>query len=254
MGSSPSPLPVPTPLPGCSVTLCPELDLSLNLSPAPKNQPQQNKQRERPRPLGPNRKKRNAKVGFREPLTAEPEPHQQPSSSSGHHHGAGGGSVDPTFQNQSRLEKAELNSTLALKVELQTLQEEAFDPHRALQETLQNPGRTRALMDARAAEEVNVSRSQILFSSLVSVSVQEDQLLSQVLQDRLMLAPPPPCCHDNKTGEGPSLHFFIDSDLYRQKPLPLEEGPPVMKASLSPCPASSTFDLYRRQRCWETAP
>lgn len=99
---------------------------------------------------------------------------------------------------------------------------------------------------------VNVSRSQLLFNSLVSLSIQEDQLISQVLQDRWLLAMPPPRSHDTKAAEGPSLLFFMTSNLFRQKTLPQEEELGTWKLSPMLCPAYTTFDLHRRQRCWET--
>ncbi|XP_047212991.1 protein phosphatase 1 regulatory subunit 35-like [Girardinichthys multiradiatus] len=275
---SPSPIPVPLPSPSC-VAHCPELDLSVTLSPASKTdrmqqnprQPKQSQQRAqpqpRPRPRGQAGKKRKTKVHFEEPVavTVTPEPHivphQQPIKgqrrSSGHHH-VGRCSVDTPpaafVQDPCCLENAELNSTLALKVELQSLQETEFNSQKALQETLQKSERTKTLINARATEVVNVSRSQHLFNSLVSVNVQEDELLSQVLQARLMLAPPPSCCYDNNTAEGPTLKFFTPPDLFRQTPIPQEEEPALCKPSPVACTAYSTFDLYRRQRCWEATP
>ena len=100
---------------------------------------------------------------------------------------------------------------------------------------------------------VNVSRSQLLFTSLVSVEVQEDQLINQALQDKLLLAPPTRC-HGNKAVDGPSLLPFMTSDLLRQKPLPKEEDPVNVKARPSTHHARSTFDLYRRQRRCEATP
>lgn len=101
--------------------------------------------------------------------------------------------------------------------------------------------------------EVNVSRSQVLFTSLVSVDVQEDQLITQLLQDKLLLAPPSQC-RGRRNIKGPSSLFFITSDLLRQKPLSPEEVPFSRKLSTSACPAHATFDLYRRQQSWETTP
>ncbi|XP_023184788.1 protein phosphatase 1 regulatory subunit 35-like isoform X5 [Xiphophorus maculatus] len=127
-----------------------------------------------------------------------------------------------------------------------------FNSKKALQQTLLKSRRTKTLIDARAIEVVNVSPSQHLFNSLVSVSVQEDELLSQVLQAKLILAPLP--SHYYKSAESPSLNFFITSELFRKKPLQQEEEPAKCKPSPVACPAYSTFDLYRRQRCWEAIP
>lgn len=99
---------------------------------------------------------------------------------------------------------------------------------------------------------VNVSRSQLLFTSLVSVEVQKDQLISRVLQDRW---PPAtrPCCQD-KTSDSPSLLPFMSTDMLRQKPLPPEEERVNYKPKPLPRPNLSNFDLYRRQIRWESTP
>lgn len=92
--------------------------------------------------------------------------------------------------------------------------------------------------------EVNVSRSQLLFTSLVGVDVQEDQLISQVLQNRLLLP-----CHGNKAADGPSLLHFMNSDHLREKLVPLKEEPVNYKPRPFPSPADAAFDLHRRGRC-----
>lgn len=96
---------------------------------------------------------------------------------------------------------------------------------------------------------VNVSRSQLLYSSLVNMDVQKDEL-SQAVQERLLLAPTS-CCHSNKGRGGPSHLIFMTSDLMRQQPFSSEEG--TAKSKLCPQPPSSrsAFDLYRRQKCHE---
>ncbi|KAF7201067.1 protein phosphatase 1 regulatory subunit 35 [Nothobranchius furzeri] len=260
----PSPHPVPLPISSSSVTSCPELDLSVTLSPTPMIDDTQQKLRTLKQSVlneqsqmnrcqsGPAGNKRSTKEMSEDPVTitgtAEPQkllplqpvlrPHRhlvEPSSALSNQH-------------PSCLERAGLNTTLALKANLQSLQDAEFNSQKVLQETLQKSARTKSLINTRATEVVNVSRSQLLFTSLVSVDVQEDQLISQVLQDRLLLAPPP-CCKDTKTTEGPSL-LFMTSDLIHQKPLPLNEEP-VCKRLPVPCPAYSTFDLYSRQKCWE---
>ncbi|XP_061568889.1 protein phosphatase 1 regulatory subunit 35 [Cololabis saira] len=271
-----SPLPAPMPLPSSSssLTCCPELDLSVTLSPSPDTRQPQVK----PRPQsqgglshpkthtqGPPRRKKNTKVTFEEPLvvTVTPEPritHLQQSMggrTARHHVVRHPAEPHPAPSNQEPgcLERAGLNSTLALKAELQSLQGAEFNSRKTLQETLQKSERTKTQIHARATEVVNVSRSQQIFSSLISVRVEEDELLSRVLQDRLLLAPAPgPRGPDARPTDGPSLLLFRPPDLFRQKPLPPDEGPAPLKLQPAPRPAHSTFDLYRRQRCWEASP
>ncbi|XP_023142510.1 protein phosphatase 1 regulatory subunit 35 isoform X2 [Amphiprion ocellaris] len=273
--SSPSPQPAPLPLSPSSLTCCPDLDLSVALSPTsktghaqlkPLQQSQQTDQiHAKPHCQGQTTRQRNMQVCFEDPVvvTVTPEPRvtltrhtpiQQAVRVLG---GALRQLVEPQVSTSSEepgcLERAELNTTLTLKAEIQSLQGAEFNSQKAIQETLQSSERTKNLIRARATEVVNVSHSQLLFTSLVSIDVQEDQLMSQVLHEKLLLAPRH-CYYESKVAKGPSLLFFITSDLLRQKPLPLEEEP----VNGSPCPSShpadSTFDLYRRQRCWETTP
>ncbi|XP_070704471.1 protein phosphatase 1 regulatory subunit 35 [Pempheris klunzingeri] len=282
---SPPPSPHPIPLPLCpsssSVTHCPELDLSVTLSPAPKSghthlkprsvKQQSDQSHQKAHPRGQTGRKGNTQVCFAEPVTVTitPEPHvtlnrhalpQQPIRSQrrrrGRYHAptqceeppAAAASQDPAC-----LERAELNTTLALKAELQSVQGAEFNAQKAIQETLRRSERTKNLINTRATEVVNVSRSQLLFTSLVSVEVKNDQLLSQAMQDRLLLAPPPRC-QGTKTTDGPSLLLFKTPDLLRQKPLPREEEPVNYKPCPLTRPTHSTFDLYRRLRRCEATP
>ncbi|KAK5853603.1 hypothetical protein PBY51_014743 [Eleginops maclovinus] len=273
-----SPLPLPQPLPySYPLTRCPELDLSVTLSPAPKtshthlmhghqcDKPQ-------PRPKKQSRRKGNTQVCFEDqsidvpPATTAnkrcvstnreetPAPPQQPIRGQRRNRGCPQGEaprqrVKPpsTLSNQDPgyLERPGLNTTLALKAELQSLKEAEFNSQKAVQETLERSERTKNLINTRATEEVNVSRSQRLFTSLVCVDVKEDQLISQVLPHRMLQSP----CTGNKAADGPSLHLFMTSDHIRQKPVQLEEVPVNYKSRPSTYPAGSTFDLYKRGRC-----
>lgn len=270
----PSPHCAPLPLsssPSSSLTHCPELDLSvtlgsahktnhIHLKPRPLKQSQQSDQSQlKPCLKGQMGRKGNIQVCFAEPVvvtvTAEQSrdvPLQQPIRGQRRSRGCRHAPrqwVEPpaavSNQDPGHLEKAELNTTLALKAELQSLQGAEFNSQNAIQEILRKSERTKNLISTRATEEVNVSRSQHLFSSLVCVDVQEDQLTSQALQQRVLLPP----CHGNKAADGPSLLLFMTSDHLRQKPLPADEEPVNYKTCPSPCPAYSTFDLYKRGRC-----
>ncbi|CAI5682478.1 unnamed protein product [Oreochromis niloticus] len=274
-GHSPPPSPLPVPLPfssSPSLTCCPELNLSVTLGLPPKTsqslpkprklkQSQQSEQAQlKHNPKGQTDRKRNRQVCSKEGvITVTPEPDIDSSSDAPFQDWLRGlrHVVEPpaptSTHDLSCLERAELNSTLALKTRLQSLQDAQFDSQRAIQQTLQKSESTKNRINARATEEVNVSRSQLLFTSLVSVDVQEDQLITQLLQDKLLRAPPSQC-RGRRNTKGPSSLFFITSDLLRQKPLSPEEVPFSRKLSTSACPAHSTFDLYRRQRSWETTP
>ncbi|XP_061746130.1 protein phosphatase 1 regulatory subunit 35 isoform X1 [Nerophis ophidion] len=258
-GSASSPMPspsvAPVPLPSTSApTRCPELDLSVAASPLSK-----------PRPRRQTRGKRNPKVTFDEPVVVKviPEPQfpmkgvqQHPATRqrtwrAGLHAGAARqGAELASYEHPGGLAEAELNTTLAVKAELLALQEAEFDAQKALKETLQKMERTKKQIETRATQGTNVSRSQTLFTSLVSVDVPDSEVIGQVFRDRLLLAPPP----RPKPTDKPSLQIFMPTDLFRQKPLPPAEDAFGRAFSPRPCPASSTFDLYKRQRRWEATP
>ncbi|XP_068606467.1 protein phosphatase 1 regulatory subunit 35 [Brachionichthys hirsutus] len=263
----PSPVPVPVPLPVSSsaalLHCCPELDLSVQLSPA---KPPKKSQPRDPSGLKGRRasRKGGARVNVEEPpvVTVTPEMQIQPQqpvraqrNSRGHRDALRQWAEPPAVTSNEDpccLQRMELNTTLALRAKLQSLQGAEFDSHRAVRETLQNSERTKNLINAKASEVVNLSHSQLLYTSLVSIDVEKDQLISQVLRDKLMLAPNPRC-HGNKTAEGPSLSPFLTSDLFRQKPFQPEETA-IIKPYITTRHAHSTFDLFRRQRRYEATP
>ncbi|XP_016120608.1 protein phosphatase 1 regulatory subunit 35 [Sinocyclocheilus grahami] len=87
-------------------------------------------------------------------------------------------------------EGAELNSTLALGAELQEVENQVFDPEKAVRAKLQSSSLTKNHISSKAAEGLNFPRSQLLYRDLVSVSQSREQLISQALKDRPALAPP----------------------------------------------------------------
>ncbi|XP_061696143.1 protein phosphatase 1 regulatory subunit 35 isoform X1 [Syngnathoides biaculeatus] len=271
---SPPPSPSVAPIPVAStfeLTLCPELDLSVIVSPA-RTQPKRETKEQA-------RRKTDKKVCFKEAVvvkvTPEPQiplisdaPPQQPTNCQRrwrdkHHgsqklkNGAQNQRVEPptavSIDHPDSLEEVELNTTLAVKAELLALQGAEFNTHKAIQETLQKVEQMKKQINYKAMQGTNVSRSQTVFTSLVSVDVPESQLISHAIKDRLVLAPPPRS-PDNKAAESPSPLIFLTPDLFRQKPLPLDEEPVSSHPIPAPYPASSTFDLYRRRNRWEAAP
>lgn len=142
---------------------------------------------------------------------------------------------------------------LHLEAKLQSLQGEEFNPQRAVEQALQKEQRTKNLINTRVSEGVNIPRGQLLFTSLVSTDVEEEELISQVMQDKLLLALPPRC-HDSRDAVAPLLPPFTTPHLLRQKPLPTEEEPPRCRPCPAPRPDHTVFDLYRRHACWEATP
>ncbi|XP_060937393.1 protein phosphatase 1 regulatory subunit 35 isoform X2 [Limanda limanda] len=254
--SLPSP-PHPTPLlmSSSSPSGCAELDLSVTLSPTPNTGQSEMK----PSPPGHTRGKNKEQVCFGESVVVRDAPQTQPIRGQlwrrGCYH-ALRQSVEPTAETSNQeldcLEMVELNTTLALKAEFHRLQAVEFNFQNAIQETVYRSERTKNLINARATKVVNVSRSQPLFTSLVSVNVQKDQLISLLLQDRLATRP---LCHDNTAADGPSRFLFLSSNLLRQKPFPTEEDNVKLKPNLSSRSIhSGSFDLCKRQRQWEAIP
>ncbi|XP_029364581.1 protein phosphatase 1 regulatory subunit 35 isoform X2 [Echeneis naucrates] len=263
----PSPHPVPLSFPSTSFMIgCPELDLSITLGSTPKTSNSQLKHH----PRGQSQKKRDTQVCFEDPLVVKvtPEchitisnnapsqqPHRGPRGSRGCHHPRQlvESPVAAVNSDMGCPERAELNTTLALRAELQSLQSTEFNVQRAIQKTLQKSERTKNLISSRATEVVNISRSRSLFNSLVSVDVQKDQLIGYVQQD---MRPLVMRSHifNIKAVEGPSLLHVIPSDLLRQKPFSPDEALVSQKSHLSQRLTRPTFDLYRRQSRWEATP
>ncbi|XP_053287618.1 protein phosphatase 1 regulatory subunit 35 [Pleuronectes platessa] len=253
------PHPAPLLMSSSSLSGCAELDLSVTLNPTPNTGHSEMK----PSPPGHTRGKKKEQVCFGESVVVRDAPQTQPIRGQlwrrGCYHGnirALRLSVEPPAETSNQeldsLEMVELNTTLALKAEFQSLQAVEFNFQNAIQETLYRSERTKNLINARATKVVNVSRSQPLFNSLVSVNVQKDQLISLLLQDRLATRP---LCHDNTAADGPSRFLFMSSDLLRQKPFPKEEDNVKLKPNLSSRSIhSGSFDLCRRQRQWEAIP
>ncbi|XP_059927448.1 protein phosphatase 1 regulatory subunit 35-like isoform X2 [Gadus macrocephalus] len=251
--SSSSPLPPPLPLSSSSSSsppLCPELDLSLPLShwdPRTKRKvPQEpvlitvTKETTEPSNLLRNSHSHRKKT--------------KSLSSSVHRHGRADkqeAGTPPSLSNEkpgcvNSLEGAEINTSLAFRAELLALQAAEFNSQKAVQETLQKSTRTKNTINSKVTQGVNVSRSQPLYTSLVSLAVEEDQLVNEAARDRIRLALP--CSHHDD--EGPTLSQFFTSDLLREKPLLLGAEPPCALPQLSPDSAHSDFDLYRRHTRW----
>ncbi|CAL8238289.1 unnamed protein product [Lota lota] len=252
--SSSSPLPAPLPLSSSSSPpLCPELDLSLPLSHCDQHT--------------------NRKVHFQEPVFVKvTKETTEPSNLLSNSHSdcritksqgtlligraykqEAGAPVELSNEKPgcvTSLEGAELNTSLAFRAELLALQGAEFNSKKAVQETLQKSTRTKNTINNKVTQGVNVSRSQLLYTSLVSLAVEEDQLICEAALDRLLLALP--CSHHDD--EGPSLSQFFTSDLLREKPLLLGAEPTCALPQLSPGHAHSAFDLYRRHTRWLPTP
>ncbi|XP_053498884.1 protein phosphatase 1 regulatory subunit 35 isoform X1 [Ictalurus furcatus] len=148
-----------------------------------------------------------------------------------------------------------LNTTLALKAELQQLEEAEFNFKKAVQERLQNSTTVQECVRTRAAEGLNFPRSHHLYRALVSVSLSHDELIAEALRDRPALALPTASHHTKShspPAEGPDLLFFYEPHcVVRETPLLPGNRIPLPHLRPAPRPAHTTFHLLQRHRQWE---
>lgn len=218
--------------------VCPDLDLSLTLTP----ERPADRQRQVCFNVSPQRSGRSE----RDPavITLIPEPRNQPAS------------CKPRHRDKLALvtEGAELNTTLALRAELEEVQSQVFDPEKAVKEKLQSSRFTEKHISSKAAEGLNFPRSQHLYRALVSVSLSCDQLISQVLQDRPALAPPTATlANKSQPLEAPDLlQFYSPDKMLRETPLLPGDRIPLPRPRPVPRPAHTTFHLHHRHKLWES--
>ncbi|XP_027007913.1 protein phosphatase 1 regulatory subunit 35 isoform X4 [Tachysurus fulvidraco] len=244
MQMTPPPLPLsPAPLP----PQCPELDLSLTLTP------------ERPgHSAGALRKDKTQTHPRQSPVTMEIVQHDsnQSAAEKQHRKGKQGEPGGLSAQNDGQItEEAELNTTLALKAELQKLEEAEFNSQKAVQERLQNSSTVQECVRTRATEGLNFPRTHHLYHALVSVSLSHEELITEALRDRPTLAPPTTSHHIKSRSppeKGPDLLFFYEPNcVVRETPLLPGNHIPLPHPHPSPRPAHMTFHLLQRHRQWE---
>ncbi|XP_048035355.1 protein phosphatase 1 regulatory subunit 35 [Megalobrama amblycephala] len=229
--------------------VCPDLDLSVTLTP------------ERPA----DRRRRQVRFNVNpqssgHPVIPEPRNNQtrkpQNKDKHGHESDKGWDRVTSGVCDGQLTDGAELNTTLALRAELQEVAELAFDPEKAVKEKLQSSTLTKNHISAKAAEGLNFPRSQHLYRALVSVSLSRDQLISQALQDRPALAPPT-ASQTNKFPSPPLeapdlLPFYSPDKLLRETPLLPGDHIPLPRPRPAPRPAHTTFHLHHLHKLWES--
>ncbi|XP_058618608.1 protein phosphatase 1 regulatory subunit 35 [Onychostoma macrolepis] len=223
--------------------VCPDLDLSLTLTP---ERPADRRHRQVRFNVSPQRSARSE----RDPavITLIPEPRNQPTAHKPRHKDKlGHGSALVT-------EGAELNTTLALRAELEEVESQVFDPEKAVKEKLLSSSLTKNHISSKAAEGLNFPRSQHLYRALVSVSLSRDQLISQALQDRPALAPPTATLtNKSQPLEAPDLlQFYSPDKMLRETPLLPGDRIPLPRPRPVPRPAHTTFHLHHRHKLWES--
>ncbi|XP_005999850.1 protein phosphatase 1 regulatory subunit 35 [Latimeria chalumnae] len=156
---------------------------------------------------------------------------------------------------QCTLGSPEYNTTLALRQELQGLQQEGFDAKAAAVEQLKKSSVARRCLEGKIAEGVNFPRDQQLFCGLVSLEVPVDHVLSAAVQEKLVLTR---TRSENKKDssssgtEGPNtMAFYNPSELISETPFLRVEGLPPLKLQPQVKPAAAAFDSYRKLNQWE---
>ncbi|XP_016405082.1 protein phosphatase 1 regulatory subunit 35-like isoform X1 [Sinocyclocheilus rhinocerous] len=187
-------------------------------------------------------------------LIPEPRNHQ-PTAKDEHGHGLENARVW-VRGGEPLTEGAELNSTLALGAELQEVENQVFDPEKAVRVKLQSSSLTKNHISSKAAEGLNFPRSQLLYRALVSVSQSREQLISQALQDRPALAPPTATLTNkfpSQPLEAPELlQFYSPDKLLRETPLLPGDRISMPRPRPVPRPAHTTFHLHHRHKLWES--
>ncbi|XP_050961036.1 protein phosphatase 1 regulatory subunit 35 isoform X2 [Labeo rohita] len=234
--------------------VCPDLDLSVTLTP---ERPAERRRRQVRFNVSPQRSGRSE----RDPsiITVIPEPRNPQSTArkpqnKDKRQESDEGRIRVTSGELT--DGAELNTTLALRAELQEVENQVFDREKAVKEKLQSSSLTKNHISSKAAEGLNFPRSQHLYRALVSVSLSRDQLISQALQDRPALTPPTA----GQTNKFPSqpleapdlLPFYSPDKLLRETPLLPGDSIPLPRPRPVPRPAHTTFHLHHRHKLWES--
>ncbi|KAL1249176.1 hypothetical protein QQF64_020181 [Cirrhinus molitorella] len=235
--------------------VCPDLDLSVTLTP---ERPAERRHRQVRFNVSPQRSGHSEKDPAVITVIPEPRNHRSTARKPQNKEKRGRESDDGSVRMASGelADGAELNTTLALKAELQEVENQVFDPERAVKDRLQSSSLTKNHISSKAAEGLNFPRSQHLYRALVSVSLSRDQLISQALQDRPAMAPPT-ASQTNKFPSQPLeapdlLPFYSPDKLLRETPGLPGDRIPLPRPQPVPRPAHTTFHLHHRHKLWES--
>lgn len=148
------------------------------------------------------------------------------------------------------LTQPSMNSTKRVSRKRLALQREQFDAVAAIAEELEQSETTRTNLGERVAQAVNVKKGNHIYSDLVSLDVDAEEVLAECAHpkarsstnktNKLLSQEPDIMAFFSEDFETQMAHF--DHDLfYREEPLPQPSAAPV----------SHLFDLYEHIQCWQ---
>lgn len=143
-----------------------------------------------------------------------------------------------------------MNSTKRVSRKLLALQQEQFDAVAAIAEELEQSETMRTNLGERVAQAVNVKKGSHIYSDLVSLDVDAEEVLavsahpkarsSTNKTNKLLSQEPDIMAFFSEDFETQTAHF--DQELfYREEPLPEPSATPL----------SHVFDLYEHIKCWQ---
>lgn len=142
-----------------------------------------------------------------------------------------------------------MNSTKRVSRKLLALQREKFDAVAAIAEELEQSETTRTNLGERVAQSVNVKKGSQVYSDLVSLDVDAEEVLAECAHpkarsstktNKFLSQEPDIMAFFSEDFETQTAHF--DNELfYREEPLPQPTAAPI----------SHVFDLYEHIQCWQ---
>jgi len=142
-----------------------------------------------------------------------------------------------------------MNSTKRVSRKLLALQREKFDAVAAIAEELEQSETTRTNLGERVAQSVNVKKGSQVYSDLVSLDVDAEEVLAECAHPKarsstktkkFLSQEPDIMAFFSEDFETQTAHF--DNELfYREEPLPQPTAAPI----------SHVFDLYEHIQCWQ---
>ena len=147
-----------------------------------------------------------------------------------------------------RLGQPSVNSTAIIASTLTLAQQQKFNAASAVKEELKKSEATRMKISEKVAQTVNVKKNKKIYSELVPVDVNQDEILSAHTVARIPRKPKKAC----DIPEPDIMDFF--SEHFEEETADFDFGvlndeEPLPKPS--PAPMDHAFDLYHHMECWE---
>ncbi|BFZ23809.1 hypothetical protein BsWGS_26848 [Bradybaena similaris] len=150
--------------------------------------------------------------------------------------------------------RPEFNTTLAMREELDNLQEQEVDVMKAVQATLARSEVKRAELNEKAAVYTNRMSGQ--FNNLIDLNTSVESLCDRVVRMRTSKIPGKRrVTHREKkfseSQRAPDLMEFFTSDLQKECPDLTLPGVTLVTSQPVTSPYETAFDLYRHNRLWQ---